>query len=375
MKILHILYSGLGGHGNVFFSMVEADAKKEYCFEALFTGVEAVREEYINRCVKNNIPFTYLNKIPGKKHLSFFYSVFKSILKSDADIIFIHGSMLLLPVWLAQKIGFSNKKIIVRETQATHLKTTREKAALKVAMKLADKIVFLSEEYKEQIKVEFGKKYKPIKIAVIPNGIDLNIFKPDNNLRDPEKIVIGMQSRIVPIKDHKTLIKAFALLLDKYPAKNIILKLAGDGESKAALENQVEELKLTNKVLFVGLLPETSLPKFLNSLDIYIHASFGETMSTAIMQAMACGKAIIASDVDGINNMITDGEDGILVKAKSEKILVEKIFLLIENCELKTKLEINAHKKAQLAFNNTRMFNSYKNIFDTKRVNNMDNHL
>ena len=364
MKVLHILYSGLGGHGNVFFSMVEADRKKEYCFEALFTGVEAVREEYINRCIKNNIPFTYLNKKSGKKHLSFFYRVFKSVLKSNADIIFIHGSMMLLPVWVAKKIGFSNKKIIVRETQAIHLKTTREKAALKVAMKLADKIVFLSKEYREQIKFQFGKKYKPDKIEVIPNGINLDKFKPNNCQKDPEKILIGMQSRIVSIKDHKTLIAAFGVLLNKYPTKNIILKLAGDGESKAALEKQVEEQRLINKVLFFGLLPEALLPEFLNSLDIYIHASFGETMSTAIMQAMACGKAIIASDVPGINNMIEDGSNGILIKLQSESEMVSAIEMIMNDPAIKLKLETEALKTAEEKFSKESMFLSYKNIFN-----------
>lgn len=364
MKILHILYSGLGGHGNVFFSMVEADKNKIFKFEALFTGIEQVRDEYVERCNKNSVPFEYIKKIPRKKHLSFFFNICKAILKSNADIIFIHGSMLLLPVWVAKKIGFSNKKIIIRETQAIHLKTAREKAALKVAMKLADKIVFLSEEYKEQIKVDFGKKYKPDKIAVIPNGIDLSIFKPDNSPKDPEKIIIGMQSRIVPIKDHKTLIEAFALLIDKYTAKNIILKLAGDGESKAALEKQVQELGLSDKVVFLGLLPETSLPQFLNSLDIYIHASFGETMSTAIMQAMACGKAIIASDVPGINNMIKDSSDGILIKLQSDNELVSAIEMIMNDPSIKLKLETEAIKTAEDKFSKERMFLSYKNIFN-----------
>lgn len=56
MKILHVLYSGLGGHGNVFFSMVDADRNGEFSFEALFNGVEEVKAEYIERCTSKNIP-------------------------------------------------------------------------------------------------------------------------------------------------------------------------------------------------------------------------------------------------------------------------------------------------------------------------------
>ena len=50
MKVLHILYSGLGGHGNVFFSLTDADIQNRFTFEALFNGVENMREEYVERC-------------------------------------------------------------------------------------------------------------------------------------------------------------------------------------------------------------------------------------------------------------------------------------------------------------------------------------
>ena len=78
---------------------------------------------------------------------------------------------------------------------------------------------------------------------------------------------------------------------------------------------------------------------------------------------MACGKAIIASDVDGIKNMITDGENGVLVEVMNEKILAEKILLILKNRDLKTYLENNAYNKALNMFSNISMFNSYEKIF------------
>lgn len=63
-------------------------------------------------------------------------------------------------------------------------------------------------------------------------------------------------------------------------------------------------------------LMKENLVQFLQSLHLYVHASLGETMSTAVMQAMGCGLPIIASDVNGINNMIDNGRTGILVRQK-----------------------------------------------------------
>ena len=362
MKVLHILYSGLGGHGNVFFSMVNADKSHKYEFKVIFNGVEKVREEYIERCKKLQIPFTFVKKKPGK-HVFFFLRIFSQINRNDTDIIFLHGSMLILPAIFVKILSFRKIKILVRETQAIHLKSKREKLALKLAMLLADNIIFLSEEYKNEIQASFKNNFRTNKVSVIPNGIDLDVFFPKIYRTTEHIFTIGMQSRIVPIKDHKTLIEAFALVLKQHPTKQLYLKIAGDGESIDELIHLVDSYALNSNILFLGMLPESSLPNFLNDLDIYVHASFGETMSTSIMQAMACGKAIIASDVPGINNMIKNNETGILVPVLNIIMLANAILQLIEDEILKEKLEMQARSYAQKHFSNKIMLEKYSFIF------------
>ena len=114
-------------------------------------------------------------------------------------------------------------------------------------------------------------------------------------------------------------------------------------------------------------LNETELIQFLNSLDVYIHASFGETMSTAIMQAMACGLPIIASDVPGINNMIEAEKNGILVPIKNEVVLSEKMQTLISNYTKKDALSNQALEYAQIHFSKERMFQEYAQLFQSNR--------
>ena len=62
IKVLHILYSGLGGHGNVFFSLISAEKKNEFEYEALFNGIEEVRAEYIERCSSHGIAWNFVKK-------------------------------------------------------------------------------------------------------------------------------------------------------------------------------------------------------------------------------------------------------------------------------------------------------------------------
>lgn len=363
MKVLHILYSGLGGHGNVFFSMVNADIEKCFTYEGLFVGIEDMREEYKERCNNLAIPYSFIKK-DGGKHLNFFYEIYRAVRKSDAEIIFIHGGVQFPPAWLAKVLSGKKRKLVVRETQALHLKAEREKIALSLAMRLADNVVFLSDAYNKQIKSDFGRSYNAKIAKVIPNGIDLNIFKPVQRIPD-EIIRIGMQSRIVAIKDHLTLIDAFDEVKKRCPTQKIKLYIAGDGDKKTELENKVRDLQLHEDIVFEGMLPEKDLASFLAKLDIYVHASFGETMSTAIMQAMACGKAIVASDVDGINNMIEDKKTGLLVKIKDVSEMADALESLIKDKQLKNSLEEEALKVAQEKFSDRQMFLKYKTVFQS----------
>ena len=231
-------------------------------------------------------------------------------------------------------------------------------------MKLADRIVFLSKAYLDEIRDLFGKNYKENKVVLTPNGIDLDLFSSSPKFESLDKVVIGMQSRLVPIKDHETLLHSISIIKNYSPANNYLLKIAGDGDTLNFLKKLAIELNIADDIVFLGMLNEKELPNFLNSLDIYMHASHGETMSTAIMQAMACGKAIVASDVDGIKNMIIDGPTGVLVELKNETSMADAIFSIVNSEELKTTLETNAHEFALTQFSNFQMFAKYSEIFN-----------
>ncbi len=363
MKILHILYSGLGGHANVFFSMVKADKDKEFEQEALFNGVEELREEYKELCRKNSIAFSFVKKKSGLD-IKFYKELIRHIKKADPQIIFLHASSNIIPAKVAAVFSMGKKKIIVRETQANALKTKKEWSWLRTAMLTADKIIFLSELYNEEVKVRFGRNYKAQKISIIPNGIDLETYSPVEK-KSTEEIVLGMLSRVIIIKDHISLLQAIALLKQQQPGLQLKLRIAGDGENRQTLEDLASELNIDDHVEFTGTLNQKELLTFIQSLDIYIHASLGETMSTAIMQAMACKKTIIASDVAGINNMIVQNVSGLLVPVKDPGSLAAAIQQLIDNKELAIKLANNAYQFSLDNYSNTVMFNRYKKIFNS----------
>ncbi len=362
MKVLHVLYSGLGGHGNVFFSMVDADTNGEFGFEALFNGIEDVKAEYIERCTAKNIPWHFIKKRPGLD-IPYFARLYRQIKKARPEIIFLHGGAAALPARLAKITGTGIQKIIVRETQANHLKTRIDWVYLATAMLVADKMVYLSDAYRQQVKAKLKWLYSEKRSVVIPNGINLLTYGKTTKAHDATRIVIGMQSRLIAIKDHLTLLDAFAILLKNERPLTLQLQIAGDGAFKKTLEVHAADLQITQHVIFTGMLEEKELVHFLQQLDIYVHASLGETMSTAIMQAMACGKPIIASDVPGIDNMIEHGVTGILIPPKNALAMANAMEQLINNPQQAGKLADNAFTFAETNYSGKKMLDNYKAIF------------
>jgi len=362
MKVLHVLYSGLGGHGHVFFSMVDADVNGEFSFEALFNGIEDVKKEYIERCTEKNIPWHFTRKKPGLD-IPYFFRLYRQIKKARPEIIFLHGGAAALPAKLAKITGTGIQKIIVRETQANHLKTRIDWVYLATAMLVADKMVYLSEAYRQQVKSKLKWLYREKRSVVIPNGINLLTYGKTTKPPDATRIVLGMQSRLISIKDHLTLLDAFAMLLKNEKTLTVQLQIAGDGAFKETLVAHAAALQITPHVIFTGMLEEKELVRFLQQLDIYVHASLGETMSTAIMQAMACGKPIIASDVPGIDNMIEHGVTGILVPPKNAAAMATAFKQLINNPQLAGKLAANAFTFAETNYSGKKMLDHYKAIF------------
>ncbi len=359
MKILHVLYSGLGGHGIVFFSMLAADEAHEFEYQALFNGIEDVQPGYIERCKNLKVDWNFVKKKRGID-ISYYKKLASIFRNSTAEVIFLHSSSYILPAIMANFFGREKKRIFIRETQANALKTAQDWIWLCFSFLTSNKIIFLSEEYKKEIAKKLSWIYAEKKITVIPNGIDINKYKP--GIKPDEKpVTIGMQSRLAENKDHSTLLRAVSIL--KNEGFDIKLKIAGDGTTKNKLIQLSKQLYIDDCVEFTGMLQEDDLISFLQRLNIYVHASFGETMSTAIMQAMATGLPIAASDVNGINNMITDGKTGILVPVSDQFALAEAIKELIASPALSKTLSGNALLYAKEKFSNKTMFNLYKKLF------------
>jgi glycosyltransferase involved in cell wall biosynthesis len=366
LKLLQIVFSGLGGHSSVGFSLIDADLERKYTHSIIFYGIEEISDAYREKCDEMGIEYYFVKKNPGLDLYSQ-RQVIRLLKKLHPDIILLHAISIIIPVYCY--CIFRKARLISVEHQSNELKTKKDWILSLLIMTLSKKTVYLTELYRAQVKRKLYFIFREKKSAVVGNGINTAIFKPvagraGNDKTQDKKI--GMLSRFTENKDHPVLLEAFKLLLNKN--KNhfkIELLLAGDGITKLKLEKKVSELNLVQSVVFCGRLSEEDSAVFLNNIDLYVHASLGETMSTAIMQAMACKKPVIASNVTGINNMLVNLETGILVAAGNAEALCEAIWQLLNENPLADSLANNALQFANSHFTNTVMFNKYHSLFVT----------
>lgn len=162
---------------------------------------------------------------------------------------------------------------------------------------------FVSNQYKN---AEIGID----KISVLQNGIDLNRFSDFNRVKS-ELIRITFAGYLGKHKGVNILLAAFSLI-DR--SDNVVLNIAGQGPDNSYLKNQVVSLGIQDRVHFLGSMPHAQMSTLYESTDIFVLPSiWNENQPVSIMEAMACGIAVVASKVGGISEIVQDGINGILV--------------------------------------------------------------
>jgi glycosyltransferase involved in cell wall biosynthesis len=146
------------------------------------------------------------------------------------------------------------------------------------------------------------------KFAVVRNGVDLNKFSPDvsgQSIRQElvvssDCIMIGHVGSFRSAKNHKVLLQSFAKL--KAQLDNVHLLLVGDGSMRDNIENLIKQLGIAEHVTLAGV--RKDVPKMLAAMDIFFYPSIYEGMPNALIEAMACGLPILASNIPEIVEII-----------------------------------------------------------------------
>jgi len=195
----------------------------------------------------------------------------------------------------------------------------------------------------EHMKLAMEQMCHRFDIQIIPNGHDIEITRKDRITTDKEFVILFAGS-LRPVKGVKYLISAIKILVEK--KINVKLIILGDGEDRVSLENLVQKEGLTNYVTFVGYRPHEEVMDFMRNSDIFVLPSLSEGFPNVLLEAMATGSCIITTNVTGVSEIITDGENGILVEPGNSEMLGENILRLYYNEDLRKKISNGSLKTA-----------------------------
>lgn len=207
-------------------------------------------------------------------------------------------------------------------------------------MKYATRIISATKTMAKKLAQDYGRK----DVVIIENGVNSSEFKnakaKELAYKKPRVIFVG---RIDENKGVEYLIKAF--LQVRKNRKSASLLIVGDGPLKKKLENNYGSM---NNIHFLGRIPHEKIPEYLAACDLFVLPSIIEGQGLVLMEALASGLPIIASNLSGISELIVDGENGMLTKAGDENELAEKIELILDDIKLQGKISANNIKKGQL---------------------------
>jgi len=270
----------------------------------------------------------------------FWIRIFWLLRTIDPEVVHVQSTYITMPALLAKR--FLGKPCVVwAQGSDIYHPTLLERRLTKSAIKNANAIIALTEHMRTTMQSLHQRD-----VLVIPNGIDLerfaHLFKAEARselLIEEGKRIIIFVGRLHPVKGVKYLIRAMRLITQAAPEARLIL--LGDGEEQQNLEALTKELNLENFVTFQGRVSNTETPRFMVASDILVLPSLSEGFPVVVLEAMACGLPIVATDVRGVSEIVADDQNGFTVQPENPEAIADRVLQLLRDEKLRSKIGEN----------------------------------
>lgn len=238
------------------------------------------------------------------------------------DIIHTHNTACQLYAPLAKLLSFTRKPLVTTEHSSNNRRRDKWwcRPIDRWMYNRYAAVVCIADKPRQNLEDYIGKKSN---IRTIANGVDTRRFlRPIRTIEGQDRFVITMVAGLRVEKDHETVLRAMTRLPENYS-----LQLVGGGVKEESLKALARELGLNNRVLFLGV--RLDVPDILEKSDIVLLSSHWEGLSLSSIEGMASGRPFIASDVDGLREMV--GGAGVLFPHGDDQELASAIQRLCEH--------------------------------------------
>jgi glycosyltransferase involved in cell wall biosynthesis len=299
-----------------------------------------------------------LNKSPGVR-LGLVRDIAAKLRELKPDVVHTHQVGALF--YCSRAMRKSNVPILVHTEHGKHYSSRwRTRLLGRLAGRRADRFFCVSSDI--ALEVRCCHIVNPAKIVIVPNGIDVERFRPQpgDGLRaklniPTESPVIGAIGRLSEIKQQHILLRAFAQIATATP--NARLLIVGDGPLRQELESLARTLGVAPRVHFVGYQPQPE--KFLAIMDIFALTSRSEGMPLSVLEAWAAGVPVIASAVGGLPELIGAGGAGVLFPSGDVLALAARLRELFSSPQARAELARRGSKVVRESYSASRMSEEY----------------
>ena len=229
---------------------------------------------------------------------------------------------------------------------------------------LPDGIYAVSDDLRRHMLAE---GFPASRVGVIANGIDVGdvpgemarINARAELLIPPDGVVFGTAARLDPVKDLGTLIDAFAKV--RWEVRGARLLILGDGPERDELVRRARIQRVSESVLFAGY--RADVRALLPACDVYVNSSVSEGISLTILEAMATKLAVIATNVGGTPEVVSDGHNGVLVPARDSNVLARAMLALARDDSRRQRLAAHGRETVEQRFTLDRMIDDYASAY------------
>jgi glycosyltransferase involved in cell wall biosynthesis len=210
------------------------------------------------------------------------------------------------------------------------------------------------------------------RIVTIHNGLDINAFRPPGAPAErhqsrrelglePGDFVIGAVGRLAAEKGHTHLITATARVARELPSARLVI--VGAGPLRNALESMAAREGVRERVLFAGDLRADS--GVYGTMDVFVYPSIKGVFGIAVLEAMACGIPVVASGQEGTDELVNDGQNGLLVPPGDERAIAEAVLRVSRDPDLRRRLGAAGRNTVALGFTDTGMARQYRSLYES----------
>lgn len=358
IKVMHLMLSlEIGGMENGVVNIlrhIRKDIFKNYvcCLERI--GALAER---IKGC---NVSINNMSKKPGFS-LSLILKLAKLLRREKIDILHTHCWATLVYGFAAAKIA-RTPIVIHGEHGIFNLDYTRRRKLYTMIINNIDQILTVSESLKTEIISTI--KISNSNVRSIINGVDTDKFSPGDSETIKKKfgfqktdIIIGSVGRLEKIKNYNALIKCIAMF-DEPSIKGLLI---GDGPARSELEGLVKDLGIEDRFFFLG--KRTDVNKGMLIFDVFVSSSLSEGLSNTILEAMASGIPVVATNVGGNPEIVYEGETGYLVNPNNLEAMKSALERLINDKKFSKSIGQKARELVVRECSLHKMVSEYEDVY------------